>query len=524
MWRDARLLDRRLRQSDIARVRRRHRVGGQGVSGALAVLALSLAPTLARAQQETCIQCKHADCLKSLIAQKESIAAGYDRLAAKWGQLVLVEGQPAYEIDFRTLNDDTSRSRSYVDLVSKHDAFLHEANDMASAIGPPPGCGLSGPLEVETNSLIPCSTNMPQLRAAQASMPCKEIGDLLDRHEAVHRQACEARLRDGAWTYVVSQGQTRLERPVPNRMLTPAGTAREEAGAYRMEVAALKDLYKKALATCRQTWYLHFELDVTGKARTPPGYTTTSWTVRQIYTGDVELSEQTGGRRTPPPDVMAALPLMPPDQIMSYMKNLGTITTWRHPIAGALQLPIDVDIDDVLETSVHDPGEGDSFEDTKTTHTWKGKAPDAFDNAFRLEVDDKNKTYNVWIPVATKLQTQTIKDDTTQVIDRSRYGYGYAPTHETPPPVRKMLAPSALAVPGVAVVVVGNVFHHEKDRPFEPKDDQITFDSGDMKIDSVWGLLQSLPGAKANLRVRVNYTLSRKPPRPTAGGFPGAQR
>ena len=216
-----------------------------GILGALLSLVLFALPRFAHAQQETCIQCKHVKCLKGLIAQKEAIAAGYDKY-------VSVEGAPAGVVDFRTIKDASSRDSLYVDLLDKDKAFDLQVDEMMGAIGRPSGCSFSGTTEVETDSFTTCKTDAAQLQSAQAGAPCKEIAQLLDRHEGVHRQACEKRLKDGgAWTHFPPKDVKLPERPVPNLMRTPSGKAREEASAYRTEIAVLKNLYKKALAKCQ---------------------------------------------------------------------------------------------------------------------------------------------------------------------------------------------------------------------------------------------------------------------------------
>jgi hypothetical protein len=198
--------------------------------------------------------------MAGLLAQKEAIAAGYDALAAKWGKLVLVEGQPADEIDFRTINDPADRDSFYNDLVKKNNVFDEQVNEMVNAIGPPRGCTFSGPQEVSTDSLNTCATDQPSLKAAQQGSPCRQVAALLDKHEAQHRQACTKRVQGGGlWTHSVSGNGVTLQSVAPNRMFTPAGKAREEAAAYRMEAAAYRDLYRQAKAKCRRA-----EIEVSG--------------------------------------------------------------------------------------------------------------------------------------------------------------------------------------------------------------------------------------------------------------------
>jgi hypothetical protein len=198
---------------------------------------------VARAQKESCGQCKFADCLKSLIAQKQAVAAGYDQIADKFDKFITRDGKPIDEIDFTTLASDADRERSYVDTNQKHGAYQKAASEMISAIGLPLGCGMSTAIQVGTDSYLTCATE--GLAAAQAAMPCKELDAILDGHEAIHRRACTER-KKGPSVHIVS-----LQAGLPGRMLTPAGNAREEAAAYRWEAAQIQPLYDRAKKGCR---------------------------------------------------------------------------------------------------------------------------------------------------------------------------------------------------------------------------------------------------------------------------------
>ena len=214
---------------------------------AIAVVAVAAAvilgdPGAARGDKESCGQCKFADCLKGLIAQKLAVAAGYESLAARFDKLITRDGKPIDVIDFTTLASDADRERSYVDANQKHGAYHEAASAMISAIGPPAGCGITE-LQAETDSFLTCETH--GLAAAQATMPCKELDAILDGHEAIHRDACIKR-KQGPTVHITS-----LRSELPGRMLTPAGNAREEAAAYRWEAAQIQPLYDQAKKGCR---------------------------------------------------------------------------------------------------------------------------------------------------------------------------------------------------------------------------------------------------------------------------------
>jgi hypothetical protein len=229
---------------------------------ACAVVAAFAPGTLPEAASlESCIQCQHADCMLGLAEQKEKFAAGYDKLATKWDKLVLKEGQPIDTIDYRGFNTPADMSLFYRGLNEKHAAFDRQVDEMASEIGPPQGCNYSGPKEISTDSFTKCTTDQASIKAAQEAAPCKEVARLLDDHEGLHRQACVTRLNNGAWNYTVSNNGVTLSSVVPNVMLTPAGKAREEAAAYRMEAAKFRDLYQKAKKKCK-----HARAELTGDA------------------------------------------------------------------------------------------------------------------------------------------------------------------------------------------------------------------------------------------------------------------
>ncbi len=200
----------------------------------------------ARAQKESCAQCKFADCLKSLIAQKKAVADGYDQLAAKYDKLITRDGKPIDVIDLTTLASDADRERSYVDANQKHAAYHDAANAMIAAIGLPQGCGMTAASEAQTDSFLTCETT--GLAAAQAALPCKELDAIVDGHEAIHRNACIER-KKGPSVHIVT-----LKSELPGRLLTPAGNAREEAAAYRWEAAQIQPLYDQAKKGCRLSY------------------------------------------------------------------------------------------------------------------------------------------------------------------------------------------------------------------------------------------------------------------------------
>jgi hypothetical protein len=276
----------------------------------LAVLLFATAVAPARAAED-CIQCKHVDCLKGLIRQKTALADGYDALAAKWSPLVKVDGKPADVVNFNSIVHPVQRDAFYREMLRLLRTFGTQEDDMASAVGPPSGCGFTPGLGAETDTFEKCSIDSGKLRAAQAQAPCRQIAELIARHEDLHRTQCLLRKNDPRagqlWPYRVEGrgGEAGVVRYFPPLMQTPAAHAREEASAYRMEVAALRPLLEKAEKRCG----IAFE-GVTISCHLPGGFVmgqdisgrvcgnpvTESWTIHTV-----SWSKGPGGRRNVDP-------------------------------------------------------------------------------------------------------------------------------------------------------------------------------------------------------------------------------
>lgn len=145
----------------------------------------------------------------------------------------------------------------------------------------------------------------------------------------------------------------------------------------------------------------------------------------------------------------------------------------------------------------------------KIEETWKGKVK-VFVNAhaFRLSVDEKEETYNIYLPIRPDASPEeTITHLTTRVISRRENSSGREIIRrETPPPVKKMIAVSAVGIPFVASLLVDGRVHHDKDLPFAPQEGILLFDSGEMRIDKHFKFNES----EDNVRVRVHYKLSKQ--------------
>lgn len=130
---------------------------------------------------------------------------------------------------------------------------------MASQVGPPAGCSFSPGLSAETDTYETCKVDAASVSRAKAEAPCKQIGDLLAQHEDLHRRQCLVRRNDSGvgdfWRYTATGAAgAHIDKYFPPLMQTPAGRAREEAAAYRKEVAALEPLLRRAEAKCQYSF------------------------------------------------------------------------------------------------------------------------------------------------------------------------------------------------------------------------------------------------------------------------------
>ena len=257
----------------------------------LVAACLSGTPRTAVAADETCVQCKHADCLRGTIKRKLAMAEGYDALAAKYGVgWKKADGKPAMEWDMSTFTTDLARAEGYDRLRTQQDGLTRDEETLSERVGAPAGCELGDAEDPSTNNET-CETT--GLVSAMAQSPCKQIGDLLARHEGVHQATCEAR-KPTSKVRLIDPVTQRYIREIPKRMITAAGRATEEARAYRMEAAALEPLLKQANEKCEITFKgvktsctipspagsMSMGQEITGKACGDP--VTANWTINVV--------------------------------------------------------------------------------------------------------------------------------------------------------------------------------------------------------------------------------------------------
>ncbi len=221
--------------------------------------ALSMLIAFSAHAQESCSQCKFARCLKGQIERKKVLAANYDTLATKWDKLVLQDGNAVAVIDLSAIVDAAERNAFMRDLLKKINLYHNQADEMNEQVPPAADCSNSGPEGVGTNPFT-CITDQA-IAAAKTAAECKEIGELLDKHETVHRESCIQRRQtciqrgqSGFWKYFPVDGTESFATSYPSLIQTPAGNAREEAAAYRLEITSLQKLYDKAIKGCKLSY------------------------------------------------------------------------------------------------------------------------------------------------------------------------------------------------------------------------------------------------------------------------------
>jgi hypothetical protein len=327
----------------------------------------------------------------------------------------------------------------------------------------------------------------------------KCLADALHAHESHHASVCSG-----------IKGQHPNTTPLTDyreKMLL-ADAYQEEIVSYYLELDVLGQAYRDLPDTCKpKSWFLKWDLTISGKSDQTSKI---KWAVKHEYSGAVELSDVGV--------VMGAMPrltpqqakAMTPAQAMAMVKNAKKVHMWLYK-APTMFGAIDVTIDDSVKRKNHDRGEGESFENTTTTNTWKGTTKDQVQNSYKLEVDEQAKTYNITIPFTPMGQTKSIATEEIVEIERSAYGWGNKPTHEGPTTTPGSVTPSSLKNPEAASLIAGGNLHHDKDLAFAPKDDIVLFDSGNVKMDASSTFLQNLPGAKDNVTIHLVYTLSKLP-------------
>jgi hypothetical protein len=233
------------------------------LSFSLATLLLLAAAPGAKAQSESCDECKYLRCLKSTVQRKQALLGVYRGIQSFWGPHAEYDmGSPQPVIDFSVLAEP-KRSQVHVVVMSQLAQYAIMEAERTSRVPGAEGCGYpAGGSEVETNVLNECTTS--GLVEAMGMQPCKELADLLAAHEGMHAAMCEARQKPKSkgWDYIyVDKSGVRHTAHRPPKIQTPYGAAASEIAAYRMEIDALKPIIDKLDRKCREISFKDVTID-----------------------------------------------------------------------------------------------------------------------------------------------------------------------------------------------------------------------------------------------------------------------
>jgi hypothetical protein len=259
-------------------------------------------------------------------------------------------------------------------------------------------------------------------------------------------------------------------------------------------------------------WILSYQVQIRGQGNQPRARRDSqiSWKVDRSYSGSFELT-----RSTPLPKNLSALANITPQQLMSMTpQQLRDLQQQMTTPAGGLWMPTgptaptDLAVDDSIVSFEPGPGEGDSFEDTTTTQTYKGTGHDDVREAV-FQVDPASNTYNVTIGIGPTGQKAFFVMQESVEVNRSQFGFGGAPTHEahSVPPRREPFR--RLEIPTVKGLLDKGIVHHAMDRPLNFVDGMLQFDSGWIAAKPLTPPFSSWPQADRNLKIRVYYKISR---------------
>jgi hypothetical protein len=178
----------------------------------------------------TC-ECKFgafSDCIRNTIENRKALIEGYHKLASKWAKFWTNTDSgkrvEMVEIDWGKMNAE-SKKTTVETLLDELEQYAKDEEEMTHQIDPIKGCGYefySGTLAMKTD-LLTCEIKMNLAKNVEEAVPCKDLYTAAMRHEVMHHDKCEARLRD-------------------KKLLTPMGLALEEASGYKQEIAELERL------------------------------------------------------------------------------------------------------------------------------------------------------------------------------------------------------------------------------------------------------------------------------------------
>lgn len=265
--------------------------------------------TQACAQQETCEQCKYKRCIEDTIATKQQLIAAYQGIAEFWKKYNLDDnGSPLMVRNLAAL-PEPARSKVYTATASQLDQYARMEAARTRAIGRPESCGYDATtdLTVGTETFETCRIGA-EIQASKDMQPCKQIADLIQQHENLHRATCQQRQKN-YWQFVATALPGSPSKMLPGEIQTPAGKAMEEIAGYTLEITALNQILEKLKKLCRKVSFGNVTVDCVmnmGGRRVRMGQkiegevcgdpTLALWTIKPTYFTDGFVNPPSGNK------------------------------------------------------------------------------------------------------------------------------------------------------------------------------------------------------------------------------------
>lgn len=417
------------------------------VSLLLCVLAAVLLPSLARAAAPEC-KCADKNDLLNRYREAKAAIAEYQKQIAKLGNAPF--RYPKYRHDVQP------------DVQTAINGVTNGAANRVAG-GTDAGTCERNPNKVNSGKQTAC------------------IAKAIDIHEHVHQSACE--------DWKLAEGPLRGNDYRKGSSM--AKFLQEEIAAYQAEIDFIK---KQFDASCPLGWTVDFDVTVSGEgSKATNALSNIQWKVSHKYSGKVDLV-----LGVPTPSLVDGKNPTPAELIAGTYARMWSVI-------GSTTTPIDVVIDDRIVQYSKDPGEGDSYEATTTTSTWKGNGKDAASGIPILEIDEKGELYSVNIPFRPTDKTKQVAIVVKQAIDRTQYGYGGAPTHEETTPTNEKDPFAVMQIPDITGVIVGGRIERKK-KKLELLNDSFEYTDTFAPPKS---FMAGLPDVQKSLKVRVHYRFTR---------------
>ncbi|HWB76320.1 MAG TPA: hypothetical protein VG755_15225 [Nannocystaceae bacterium] len=417
------------------------------VSLLLCLLAAALVPAVARAAAPEC-KCADKNDLLNRYREAKAAIAEYKRQIAKLGNAPF--RYPKYRHD---VQPDVQKAINVV------------TNGAANRV--------AGGTDAGTCERKPNTVNSGKQTAC--------IAKAIEIHEGVHRSACE--------DWKLAEGPFRGNDYRKGQSM--AKFLNEEIAAYQAEIEFIKQQFD---ASCPLGWTVDFDVTVIGEgSKATNSLSSIQWKVSHKYSGTVDLV-----LGVPIPSLKDGTNPTPAELIAGTYARMWTVL-------GSPTTSIDVAIDDRIVQYSKDPGEGDAYEATTTTSTWKGSGKDAASGSPILEIDERGELYSANIPFRPTATTKPLAVVVKESIDRTQYGYGGAPTHEERTPTNTKNPFSVMQIPDISGVIAGGRVERKK-KALAIVNDSFEYTDTFAPPKSY---MAGMPDVQKSLKVRVHYRFTR---------------